>query len=486
MIVFPDTVYSAVNLLDSWIAGEPMVSLWLVIGAILLFGGTLLQSRRVNGNIWGHDLLVSLAKALVYAFLLVMCFFLLNSSFNVFNHIFGPFVVDGSVSNLGWQEARNLYGGTYDQKDLQVTQYVTVDFQETIQSSDPSAPLLYRNVQVEQVVNQNSIARFRGDIAIHVDGAQGNMDTFNGYMLSAVYKYDIVNLSSAPTRAEFRFPISAESKQYEDVKITKNGEEIDWQINDGAIYWEDQMEAGEKNAISICFKTRGLNSFIFEIPEPREILNFDLKVTLDTYRYIPVTEPENGGVKAEFINSGANRILVWKIDQAILSPRLGFDLRQGWPFSPYQGMIVTMPHAARAAIFFLTLAMLTLLICSIDVRLPQLALLAGLFMIPFLVLMSGGTLYPGSISPAQYATYKINILPVVTIPILVLACFVLRKTPRLPLMLIVVLLAIFAGCYPTIGLLDEQKRNAMETFVQAGMIAYIFGLTLFVRLRKKG
>ena len=185
-------------------------------------------------------------------------------------------------------------------------------------------------------------------------------------------------------------------------------------------------------------------------------------------------------------NNAKYKIVNWKIEKAILAPRLGLDLMQRWPYAPYQEMIVTLNLTARALLFFLCLAVLTLVICASEVRLTQITLLGGLFLIPSLILMSGGLPHPASITPALFAGYQVKMLPVISILPLALAFFLLRKLPRLQIVLLLILMALFMGGYPFAGLLDEQKRNAFEAIVQAAMIAYIFALTLFVRLKGQG
>jgi hypothetical protein len=183
--------------------------------------------------------------------------------------------------------------------------------------------------------------------------------------------------------------------------------------------------------------------------------------------------------------TAGHKVIEWKIDQSIVAPRLGMSLRQEWPYAPYQAMIVTLPLAARASTLFLTLAVITLLLCSVEIRLSQFALLGLLFLVPFLILMSGGIPHPASISVEQFASYQTRMLPVLALLSLSLAFFMLRKIPSLPFVLILILMALFVGGYPLIGLLlDEQKRKAFETIVQVGMIAYVFLLALLNRLRK--
>jgi hypothetical protein len=178
------------------------------------------------------------------------------------------------------------------------------------------------------------------------------------------------------------------------------------------------------------------------------------------------------------------KFITWTIERSILALRLGVDMPQDWPYAPRHEMTVALPYAARASMLYLSLAALTLLICSTPVSLRRVALLACLFTIPYLVLMAGGVPAPKFIAPAQFADYQVKMLPVLSALPLILAFIVLRKLTRLPLVLTLALMALFMAGYPFIGLLpDEQKRNVSEGIVQAAMIVYVFALTLYTRVR---
>ena len=273
---------SLISILQNWIAAEPIASLWLGIISVLLFGATFVHLTNQVGMSWGRGFFTALAKALVLVLLVWTCYFLLNSGFKAFSQVHGPFATGGSVSNRAWQQWRNMYGGGYYQKDLQVVQYVTVTTEEVIPPSNSSAVPLYRNVKVEQPTSQNSIIGFRGNVMLTTVGGHNDADTFNTYALSAEYEYDIVNSSTEETRAEFRFPMSPETKLYQDVIITTNGKEISWRIVDKAIFWEERLAPGEKQTVIIRFLTWGENGFLFEVPEQREIANFSLRLTMNT------------------------------------------------------------------------------------------------------------------------------------------------------------------------------------------------------------
>jgi hypothetical protein len=273
---------SLISILQNWVAIEPIASLWLGIISVLLFGATFARLTKPAGLSWGQGFFVALAKTLVVVSLVEGCYFLLNSGVKTFSQIYGSFATGGSLSNRAWQQWRNMYGGGYDQKDLQVVQYITVINEEVIQPPDPSAGPLYRNVKVEQPAQQNSIAGFRGNLDLTAVGGHNTPNTFNAYTLAAEYEYDIVNSAAEETRAEFRFPVSPQAKLYQDIAITVNGEEIHWRIVDQAIFWEERLAPREKQTINIRFHTWAENDFLFEVPEQREITNFSLKLTMNT------------------------------------------------------------------------------------------------------------------------------------------------------------------------------------------------------------
>jgi hypothetical protein len=475
------------SLLGNWIAREPTAGLWLGVVTVLLFGVTFQHLSGDDRRAWtlGRRLLEALTKAAAFAALLGMFYFLLTSSFAAFSKVYASFTTGGSLSNLVWQKWHALYGGTFTQEDLQVMQFIVVETQEVLQPKDPSAPPLYRTVRTEQPVMQTSLTGFDGRVTINIVNPAGQTDSFNGYGLSAVYTYDVVNPADSETRVEFRLPLSSEAKLYQDLSVKMNGEEVPgWSVTDSAIAWEAHMQPGEKAIVSIHYMTWGMDGFVFDVPQARQVTDFKLTVAMDTDNCLLLTQPENGGIQLDVKTSSSYKFITWTVENAILAPRLGVDIRQYWPYAPYQEMIQVLPYGARAALLFLCMLAMTLLICGETVQLRQVALAASLFALPFLVLMAGGLPHPASITPAKYALYQARMLPVLALPALAITFFALRRLPRLPLVLILALMAFFLGGYALVGLLsDEKKRNTFEVSVQAGMIAYVFLLALFVRVR---
>lgn len=178
----------------------------------------------------------------------------------------------------------------------------------------------------------------------------------------------------------------------------------------------------------------------------------------------------------------------FSLNHVVTAPVIGLSVHQKWPYAPYHQMVVSLPYAARASVFFLTMVVLTLIIYGIRVNTSQVALLGALFLLPFLISMSGYFPYPKALNMGDLAAYQIKMIPVISLLPLGIAYYTLRsKVPKEPLWLILLLMALFMGGYVFLGFLgDEQKRNSAEALIQAGMIGYTFLLTLFTRLRAIG
>jgi hypothetical protein len=269
-------------ILENWINSEPTAGLWLVVASVLLFGVTFLRLRRQDERAWGRHLLVAFSTGLAFAVVAGMLYFLSTSSYAAFSQVYGPFVKGGSLSNQAWKQWKKMHGGGYYQQDLTVAQTFTVETEEIVQPSDPSAAPWVRKIKTEQPVTQNNILGFRGNVTINLADPGNQANGFDAYLLTANYEYDTVNPTETEVHTVFLFPLSQESKLYEDIRIQVDGQEVDWKIVGSDIAWEGWMKPGEKNVVRISFVTSGMDGFNFEIPQQREVVNFDLKVYLDT------------------------------------------------------------------------------------------------------------------------------------------------------------------------------------------------------------
>ena len=267
-----------------WITREPTGTLWLVVVAALLFAASVSRSGDRDKNLWtwARALIESCATALLFIGLAWMGYFLLAHNYDAFEKIHHSFTQFDSDSYKVHQQWKKIYGENFfQQNDLEVTQYQTVDTVETVPVGDPPVNF-YRNAKSEKAVSQNDITRFRGYIVIQgVDWNQRD-STFNAYSMSATYDYEIANSQALGTRAEFRFPLFGGSKLYQDVMVRVNQREVDWSIRDGAIVWERFMQPGEAISVSIQYSTWSMDGLQFKIVNAREVRDFKLTIAIDT------------------------------------------------------------------------------------------------------------------------------------------------------------------------------------------------------------
>lgn len=151
-------------------------------------------------------------------------------------------------------------------------------------------------------------------------------------------------------------------------------------------------------------------------------------------------------------------------------------------------MVVAMPYAATASLFFLTIVMLTWIIYGVQVDLQKIALLGGLFLLPFMIMMSGYFPHPDFIYSGNIAAYQVKMIPFLSLVSVGITYQLLRKSFSKELLWNnLLLMELSIGGYVLLSFIgDEQKRNATEALIQAGLIGYLFFLTLFTRLRAIG
>ncbi len=469
-------------ILSNWVNKEPFGSLLLSIVVVLLFGTTVHQLQfRKN---WFQVITEALAKSLSFAALAGMVYFLLVSNTAAFENVHGSFLRHGSLSNIAYWEWVDTYGDSYfHQQDLQVTQYKWVETVEPL----PENPVLYKTVHSEQVLAENSISRFLG--TVYLQGADwDNRDaTFNAYTMRAAYEYDVENTLVEATETRFHFPLFGGAKLYQNISVMINNTPVNWTYKDNGLTWEHPLAPGEKATILIEYETWSMDGFTFGIQKARDIRNFTLLIGIDYDFNWPNYEPREQ-FQVDTYQDGEYSIYKLSLDRAVSTPNAGLYMGLKWPYDPYRQMVMAMPYAARASLFFLTIVMLTWIIYGIQVDLQKIALLGGLFLLPFMIMMSGCFPHPNFIYSGNIAAYQVKMIPFLSLVSAGIAYQLLRKTfSRELLWLTLLLMELSIGGYVLISFIgDEQKRNATEALIQAGLIGYLFFLTLFTRLRAIG
>ena len=468
------------SIIQAWITDAQHIVIWLGITSVLLFGVSIPQFKEYP---WQRRIILSFGRMFVFLCIIGFSSFLTKYNFSVFEKINGPFVTEGSVSNQAWKAWRNIYGGNFTQENLKVNAYRQIEQTVEIAQENPAAKPLYTMILVDEPVQQNSIEQFNGVVTIKAK--QENQDSFNVFTLTAIYEYEIVNHSPDALRYVFRFPLSTETKQYQNLYVLLNDKEIEWTLHDGAIFWEKTIYPDQKVYLKIQYESMGENAYVFRVPDAYEIRNFNLALTINSGNFYLVSRPENTGIQQNESKSEAGHTYEWHINNAILAPEMGINLLQGWPYSPYHEMLIALPRTANACIYFLIITTLILIIYKTDIKLSSIAFLSLIFLLPSFLLLSGGIPHPASITADQFSHYQVMALPILSLISIGLATWIMQKMPQPVKIQIFFFLMFFAGVYPILGLMDEQKVKTAETILQAFLIAYFFIITLINHLKQK-
>jgi hypothetical protein len=460
-----------------WVTVEPAISLLMAITAVALLGSALGEPRDTSDRLWpwlrrGLEALVVplLFLGLLWAFRAV-----LNQNVVTFN------ATHGSLSTANQESAQSIWGRPHVQREVSVTHYVQTTTQEEVPRADPSQAPLYRNVTARKTVPQNSIIGFVGDVKLTLSERQKGYALYNGYVMDARYEYQVINQSDVETEAEFVFPLSPDQTVHENFQITLDGQDISSQLqfsSQDQVKWVTRMRPGQRNKIVVAYTSRGMDSFYYQVPNQRDIQNFVLTVTIDRLPVSMVNYPA-GCLTPTEIHATADHqgsILTWRLDGAITVAGMGVALPQ--PEQPGANVLAVLYNSPYALTLLGTMLILTLLILGERIRFLDLALLAGAYCMQFLVMAATSDLFSGF--------WGALFLGVVVMGILTYLLF--RTLPsRLHRVLIYALVGFFTVVYPLSGLLTETtQHDIFNELVQAGMIVYLFGLSLYARLEPRG
>jgi hypothetical protein len=463
---------SASSLFTNWLSNEPMASAAMFIAALLLFGASFGRiwsaAPAIRARIW--QVMALTMRIGVFLTLLWCLHFLLTDSGSEFSKVLADLVTGGPAGRTETKQLYTNWGAWVSQTDLGVQHFVEKEYVEEI-SQGADKPLLYRPYKRSERLDQESITSFDGTVRLHlVDPKTAK------YELNANYVYTVANQAEVETVAEFSFPLTAKHL-FENLAVSVDGQAVAWKIERDRLNWKQALRSKQTCRVEISYATRGIESFNYSIINPREIRNYSLTIITDSDAINTLTSLESNAIHRTLThNTGPGYTLNWKIDRAIMAPMLGVVFVI--PARPVlsKDVLDILPRAARGLVLLLSLAVISLVICGLNVELWRLALIGGIFAAQFLGVL------------AIYPAVNNYVLPILLLGALALIIdrLILGRLPRLPLALILIQVVIFGIAYPFSGLLPgERERNALDGAVQIGMIIYIFGLTLYTRVRSK-
>ncbi len=264
---------------------------------------------------------------------------------------------------------------------------------------------------------------------------------------------------------------------FSDIVILVNDKDIskDLRVSPTQINWKTQMNPGETWAVKIRYQTRGMEYFYFQIPSPRQIKDFDLKLTALDLPVADVNYPNGCIPPTEPIvptPDGRGSVLEWKFNNTITTAGMGIALPQ--PEQPGERTSLMLAVSPYGLMMFLLAVCLTFILADKRVNLLEIALLGGVYCVMYILAASLNDTFLGfwgSFIAGAMLTCGLSFLFSRTYEPLYRGC-------------LLGLAGFFSLVYPLLSQFKDIK-DSLSGLVMVGMIVYLFFMALVTRLKKK-
>jgi hypothetical protein len=455
-----------------WMETEPLIGMLMIVTAIVLFATAFSRSTDKSNAFWPwiRRIIESAVGAVLFLGLLWTFRTILNNNSTTFN------ATHGSLSDTSLSSAQSIWGRPHIQRELTVNHFIYKIEQQEIPRENPDDPPKYKDVTVRVQVPQNSIIGFTGQFDMKLSEREKGYALYSGFIVDTQLTYNIINDSAETTEVDYLFPLSPGQTLFEGFKILFDGEDISSALRFGgdAVQWQGHMSPRQQSTIEIAYTSRGMNHLYYQIPYQRQITNFSLTLTVDKLPVSLLNYPEGilAPTRIEPTGDGDGSILTWEFDSAITTAGMGVALLQ--PEQPGAKVFRVLNNSPLAVTMLTATVAITLLLLGRSIHFLDLALLAGVYSVQFLI-MAGISDYTfgfwGSLALGAVLT-------------LFLTALLVRRQPKLVRGLVLGLVLFFTVVYPLAGLLKQVTDiNSFDTMVQVGLTIYIVLVALYQRLR---
>lgn len=455
----------------AWMEQEPVVGLMMTVAAVVTFagvyrrdGGPELEPWQWLRRIIEAGTMAALLMGLLWAFRAVLG----DNS--------GTFMVEhGRVSEANFRSVQTIWGAPHVQHELVVRHYHTVVDREEQFRDDPTLPPVFREVEREALVEQDSITSAHGTVVIVPNERKKGSGVYSGFEATFDVEYRVTNQSEHTTRTEFELPLSGQVF-YDDLRVLVDGDELgaDLHVDGAALRWQRKMAPDESVTIAIGYATRGVEHFYYQIPQPREIRDFSLAMRVVGLPRADVNYPEGCLTPSSIDEDGDDVVLRWELDRSLTTAGMGIAMpRPVQPGADVSSVLVRSPYALMLLVGSVCL---TLLVDSMGrrgrdaVALLDVALTCASYSLLFVIMAAAADATGG-----LWGAFALGALPC-----LALSWWLWRRHPsRTPVLALVVF---FVAVHPLSALVPEHQE-AFDAAVVAGLVLYLVALTLRSRAR---
>ncbi|HWB80743.1 MAG TPA: hypothetical protein VG755_37530 [Nannocystaceae bacterium] len=456
----------------AWMDSEPVVGLMMMVAAVVTFAGIYRREGGPAPGPWAWlrriveaGTLATLLMGLLWAFRAVLG-----------DNAFSFHAEHGRVSEANFHSLQTIWGAPHVQRELVVRHYRKVVAREEQFRDDPTLPPVFRDVEREELVDQDSIARAHGEVVIVPNQRKKGSGIYSGFEATFAVEYEVANPSQHATRTELELPLSGQVL-YDELRVTVDGAELgpELRVDGDALRWERTMAPGERITIAIGYATRGVEHFYYQIPEPREIRDFVLAMRVVGLPRADVNYPEGCLTPSTIDEDGDDLLLRWQLDRSLTTAGMGVALPR--PEQPGAEVGAVLSRSPYALMLLVGAVCLTLLVDSMGrtdrdaVALLDVALTCASYSLMFVVMAAAAD------AIGLWGAFAIG-----AAPCLALSWWLWRRHPsRTP---VLALLGFFVAVHPLSALLPEQQE-AFDAAVVAGLVLYLVALTLRARARAR-
>ena len=272
--------------------------------------------RQLSRVAWGVMLVAMVAGAVVG----IQAY--LNRTLQDYRHS------HGRLTEVNLQAVRTIWGDEQVQGDLSVSLWWEEEQTERIESEDLSKPTVTRKKTLRHPVASNPFMSTRHEITVRQNARKKGSGIYPGYETDCRFQWVLRNPAERDVQGTLRFPLPSSSAMFDDLSVTCNGTNAlpRLQIENGALVLEQDFAKGETLDVRVAFKSRGLSYWYFQVREPREMRDFELKLVLPDLAKSKLNYPEGCMTPTEIATEGNGCALTYRLDRAICNKGMGVSM----------------------------------------------------------------------------------------------------------------------------------------------------------------
>ncbi len=246
----------------------------------------------------------------------------------------------GRVSETNLRSVQSIWGRAQAQRELRVWHSIE-EVQVTRVSEEGECdgqleaaaaagkPVRVLRKKVKRTVPQNSILSTSGRVAIGMNYRKKGSAFYTTYENECRFAYEVKNFHGAATEASFSFPL-ASGCIFDGLRVLVDGEDVSSRLSypGGSIDWTMAMQPGQVAKVEVSYRSRGMDSFYYQVTEEREIRSLALTIELADVAADRLNYPDGCITPTSVapLGAGGGCRLEWTLANAISTRGMGVAL----------------------------------------------------------------------------------------------------------------------------------------------------------------